>query len=84
MNILDFILHDKEYKTNYNYLPFLILVSIIIILKQLETLWRVQLNTRRNYTILERNMMTVNFSISQNHRTAWVERDIKDFLHVTL
>lgn len=38
MDILDFILHDKEYKTNYNSLNFLILATIIIILKQLETL----------------------------------------------
>lgn len=28
MNILDFILHDKDYKTNFNYLTFLNLGSL--------------------------------------------------------
>lgn len=30
MNILDFILHDKEYKTNFNYLTFLNLGSVFL------------------------------------------------------
>lgn len=30
MNILDFILHDKEYKANFNYLSFLILALIFL------------------------------------------------------
>lgn len=30
MNILDFILHDKDYKTNFNYLTFLNLGSVFL------------------------------------------------------